>query len=223
MTADSERAPRTGAAWAGASVLLFVAMVSFVVGRCSAPDSGDDTATTDSIEVDVEVPETWAPETAPDLVLERPDAFLDSLYEQFDGRRLNVAGMTIYPQYAYAEVQDPDNERHLDEYDFRDGYLQPESTPVAAGRFEDWEPTLFTLETVQADVIRSVARDALDEFAELENGQISYLSIERSYDSDAGVYSGPVQITVYVSDPVRGGSGTVRTSAQGEVLEVDRY
>jgi hypothetical protein len=32
-----------------------------------------------------------------------------------------------------------------------------------------------------------------------------------------------VQITVYVSDPVRGGSGTVRTSAQGEVLEVDRY
>jgi hypothetical protein len=189
-------------------LVLFVAMLAFVVGRCSAPDGTDATAAYDSSTTST----TWPPDEPHHLMLDEPEAFLTSLRDRLDPP-ITVQRVVFYPTSAFADVQDPDEPRHLDEYSFRDGALAPEATPVAAGRLEEWEDQLFTLEVVRAEVIRSVARRAVAEFAELENGELTHMVVSRSYE-------GPIEILVYVNDPIRGGSGFMRTDVQGEILDV---
>jgi hypothetical protein len=200
-----------------ACLLAMIGVTTFLVARCTAPDGINDPESAFP-----EVPETTLPEVPPHLALDEPETFIDSLREAL-GTPLNVRRIAMYNTYGFAEVQDREQPNHLDEYDFRDGELDPISTPVAAGRPETWEHEVFPLESVQASVIRDLAAAALEEFDELEHPTISYIVIERSYDPESGRDDGPVQITVYVSDPIRGGSGTIIADNRGEFLSVDRY
>lgn len=198
-------------------LLLMIGVTSFLVARCTAPDE-----VVDAEPGFPEVPVTDTPERPAHLALDAPESFTDALRDEL-GTPLNVRRVVLYNTYAFAEVQDRDQPNHLDEYDFRDGVLDPVSAPVAAGRPETWEHEVFPLEAVRPGAIASLASAALEEFDELEHPQISYLVVERSYDPESGRDDGPVEFTVYVSDPIRGGSGTIVADAQGEFLSVDRY
>jgi hypothetical protein len=198
-------------------LVAMIGVTSFLVARCTAPD--DLTEPESSFP---EVPATDLPEQPSHLALDAPEDFLGSLRDLL-GTPLNVRRIVIYDTYAFAEVQDREQPNHLDEYDYRDGVLDPISTPVAAGRPETWEHEVFPLEAVRAETIRELSAAALEEFDELEHPQISYLAIERIYDPESGVDDGPVQITVYVNDPIRGGSGTIVADGRGEFISVDRY
>lgn len=205
MATTEQTIGRTGAA----TVVLVVAMVAFLVGRCTAPEGGAGEATGAATTTST----TWAPEDAPHLMLEEPDAFLDALRDRIDGP-IVIRRIAFYPDNAWVEVQDPANERHLDSYSFRDGVLDAEPQPVAAGPLEDWEDELFTLETVKADVVRDLSRQALVEFGNLEHAQLTHLVVSRSYE-------GPPEIYVYVSDPIRGGGGYLVADTQGEVVDIN--
>jgi hypothetical protein len=208
----------------GLAILAFVGVLAFVIGRCSAPDGdgdGDVADPSDPETIDT-TPTTWAPDSPPNLITERPDAVLSALRDEFDVP-IAIRRLVLYPEYAFAQVQDPANVRHLDEYNFRDGIIQGEPTPVAAGRYEDWRHEVFSLEIVKADVIRRVAEKSLEEMSDLEHPQVQYIEVARGYDEANSVWGGgEVELYVSISDPIRGGSGTIRTDAQGEVLEIHR-
>jgi hypothetical protein len=198
-------------------LLAMIGVTSFLVARCTAPDE-----ISEAEPGFPEVPVTAEPERPAHLALDEPEAFVEALRDRL-GTPLNVRRVVLYDTYAFAEVQDPAEPRHLDEYDFRDGVLDPVSTPVAAGRPETWDFEVFPLESVRPAAISSLAAAALEEFDELEHPQISYLVVERSYDPESGRDDGPVQFTVYVNDPIRGGSGTIVADSRGEFLSIDRY
>jgi hypothetical protein len=212
------------AALLGWATLVIVGVLGFTVGRCSAPD-GDAELATDSPDVAETMdttPTTWSPDSPPNLITERPDALLSALRDEFEGP-FSIRRVAIYPEYGITEVQDPDNVRHLDQYTFRDGLIQGEATPVAAGRYEDWRHEVFSFEVVKADVILRVAEKSIEEMSDLEHPQVQYIEIARGYDEENGIWGGgEVELYVSISDPIRGGSGTIRTDAQGEILEIRR-
>jgi hypothetical protein len=208
----------------GWAVLAIIGVAAFAIGRCSAPEGDGELATDSDAELPAidTTPTTWSPDAPPNLITERPDAVLSALRDEFDGP-ITIRRMVIYPEYSFTEVQDPANARHLDSYEFRDGLIQGEPTPVAAGRYDDWRHQLFSLEIVKADVILRVAEKSIEEMSDLEHPQVQYIEFARGYDEVNGVYGGgDVEIYVSISDPIRGGSGTIRTDAQGEVLEIRR-
>lgn len=192
------------------SLVVVVAIVAFSAGRCTAPE-GDSVATDDEVRETLVTATTWDPDAPPNLMLDSPELLIEALREQLEPP-ITVRGIGIYDTYAWADVQDSDQPNHLDSYSFRDGVLSPEPSPVAAGPLEDWEDDLFTLESVKPDVLRALAHFALDEFSHLENEQLNGVSIYMGSD-------GPV-ITVSVSDPIRGGSGSVRADLQGDIIDI---
>lgn len=196
--------------YAIAAAVLVIVLLAFLLGRCTAPEGAQGATGPDGTVATTST--TWAADEEHHLILDEPDAFLTALRRQIDGP-VTVSRVIFYPDSAFADVQDPTHPSHLDEYSFRDGVLDPEPSPVAAGRLETWEDSLFTLEVVHADVIRSVGRRAVQEFDDLENGELTHLVVSRSYGGD-------LEIDVYVSDSIRGGSGYLSADAQGNVLDI---
>src|SRR5215510_410021 len=113
-----------GPALGKAALVLLGLMFAFLFGRCSAPDDNDttDVATDGEDVIETTVPTLYSPEDPPNLATERPDAMLSALRDHFHGP-LTVRRVVFYPEYAWAEVQDPTDPHHLDEYDFRDGTI----------------------------------------------------------------------------------------------------
>ena len=122
----------------------------------------------------------------------------------------------LYPDYAIAEVQVPDQPTFVDRYTWReDGVDAPDPVSLIDSEVDELESMLFDLAEVDPAVVAGLVPPTLERCAG-EGVVLSHVIVDRNF-SDAG----EVRIRVYASHPERGGGGYVAYGLDG--TELDNY
>ena len=171
------------------------------------------------------VPATAVPDTAPATTLPVPPAAVNL----FEGTQtgdmvaaiaaargatpLRILDLNLYPNYAFADVQDPGTPANVDEFGWRDGKVQDGSTPVQLTGDGDLESNLFSDTDVNWAAIPGLVGAALVQIP-IEGAQVTHVHVSRNLP-----FSADVQIRVFV-DGTRT-SGYLDADAQGNIISVD--
>ncbi len=167
------------------------------------------TAPTDSTPgaVDETVP------AAPVDLLADPSPALDA-FAGIAGLELEVERIVVYPTYAVATVRDPQAPTNIDRYLWYEGR---EMTGPDPDRFTDADDVFFRLAAVPGGAFAGMVQSTADEFADLPGVQVGYLIVDTGFGGD-----GALGISVYASNPDRGGGGYVRFTPDGTIVRVVR-
>ena len=153
-------------------------------------------------------------------LLETPAPLSAALTNRF-GKELRILRLSVRPDGAEVDVQDPANPSHVDRYAFEEGVLgAPE--PVAVGRNrKELKARLFAFADVDLEVVPGLLPDAVAA-AETEQARAIHVSIERLEKSTeySSSWSGPL-IVVIVGGP-RGGA-SVEYRLDGKRRSVTRW
>lgn len=226
------------AAIIGPVVLITVAVWAFLSGR---DDSGRTQQTVDSILTDAPDPSgpgpaappvslpadltvPVEPSVAPSVAPEPPGVpplfgpggapALVGVFETAIGASpARLLTLTIYPDYAFAEAQDPANALHVDRYPFRDGVVGARE-PVTLVGDGDLEANLFSTTDVDWTFLERAIAEAPSQAPSVEEGAVSHVIVSRSVFTDDLA----VTVRVYVTGPR--GSGYVEYTATGELIRV---
>ena len=137
-------------------------------------------------------------------LLETPAPLVAALTQRF-GKDLRILRLSVQPEGAVVEVQDPANPSHVDRYEFEEGVLgAPE--PVQVGRNQkELRARLFAFAEVDLEVVPRLLPDAVAA-AETEQARAIVVTIERiTYSTEYSEgWSWPL-IRVNVNGP-RGGA-----------------
>jgi hypothetical protein len=137
-------------------------------------------------------------------LLETPAPLAAALTQRF-GKDLRILSLSVRPDGAVVEVQDPANPSHVDRYEFEEGVLgAPE--PVQVGRNQrELKARLFAFAEVDLSLVPRLLPDALAA-AETEQARAIVVTIERTtYSTEYSEgWSWPL-IRVNVNGP-RGGA-----------------
>lgn len=157
-------------------------------------------------------------EPAPSL-LETPAPLAAALKERFP-KDLRILRLTVRPDGAEIEVQDPANPSHVDSYAFEEGVLGPPE-PVQVGRNQrELKKRLFAFSEVDLEVVPRLLPDAIAE-ARTEDARPTHVTIERVEKGDEyTTWSWPL-IHVSVNGP-RGGA-VVEYKLDGKRKGVTRW
>jgi hypothetical protein len=125
---------------------------------------------------------------------------------------LRILQALFYPEYAFAQVQDPSIPVNVDEYQWR-GTVGPPA-PVTLTGDGDLESNLFSDTEVNWAAIPALVEAALAQIP-IEGATVSHISVQRNLP-----FTADIQIRVFV-DGTRG-SGYLDADAQGNVLQVSQ-
>ncbi|MFN8021148.1 MAG: hypothetical protein U0Q03_06415 [Acidimicrobiales bacterium] len=186
----------------------------------SLPVTLPDTVVPGSVPVSVPVSlptETVPPATvAPAISLFDPagaTAVMGTFDAAISGEPTRILTAAIYPEYAFVQAQDANAPTHVDEYDYRDGFVS-DPTPVQLVGDGDLEAALFSITDVDWSFINRAVTEAPGLMPTVEEGVVTHILIERSvFTADFSV-----TVRVYVSGP-RGG-GYVEYTPTGELIQV---
>jgi hypothetical protein len=124
---------------------------------------------------------------------------------------LRILQVVIYPTYAFAQVQDPNQPTYVDEFPWRDGRVGT-SQPVRLFGDGDLESNLFSSTEVAWDAIPAAIATAAEQAA-IPDGEITHVIVERDLP-----FKPDIVVRVYVNSPRE--SAYVEFDSQGNVLEV---
>lgn len=132
-----------------------------------------------------------------------------------------VTEVDIYPEYVFAEAQDPEIPDHIDRYEWRDDDIPAPEPVQLTGPQEDVDAALFPTSSVRwqrlATMVRAAERAALrNEPLRIESPRASYVTVDRSTSPDDDA---TVLVRVYISGPRR--SGYVEMTAIGAIRAVN--
>ena len=179
-----------------------------------------DTVVPDSVPggVAVSLPtETVPPATvAPAISLFDPagaTAVMATFDAAISGEPSRLLSAAIYPDYAFVQAQDADAPTHVDQYDYRDGFVS-DPAPVQLIGDGDLEAALFSITDVDWTFINRAVTEAPGLMPTVEEGVVTHILIERS------VFSPDFSVTVrvYVGGPRA--SGYVEYTPTGELIQV---
>ena len=125
---------------------------------------------------------------------------------------LRILHALIYPEYAFAQVQDPSIPANVDEYQWRGDLSGP--APVTLTGDGDLEANLFSDTEVNWAVIPTLVETALAQIP-IEGAEVSHISVQRNLP-----FSDAVQIRVFVNGTRT--SGYLDADAQGTVINVSQ-
>jgi hypothetical protein len=158
------------------------------------------------------------PDTTASL-LEAPAPLAAALRSRF-GKQARLLSLSVQPDTAQVQVQDPATPMHVDRYQFEDGRLG-EGEPVQVGRNRKrLEAQLFDLADVDLAIIPGLLSDARTR-ARTEEPRVTQVLIERREgDGEYQSWGRPV-IRVHVDGP-RGGA-LVEYGLDGKHKGVNRW
>ena len=126
------------------------------------------------------------------------------------GPNTKFTHVLLYPDYAFADAQDPSIPTHLDEYGWRSGAV---GTPTPQQNDPELATKLFGSSDVNWDTVAALTA-AAPSLLQVEQGAVSHVIVERSSSTDQP----GVVVSVYVSGPRS--SGFLQANAlTGEVLD----
>jgi hypothetical protein len=154
-----------------------------------------------------------------DGLLESPGTIADAVRSRF-GAAVRIRSLTVDPQSAEIEVQDPALPANLDLYPFADGVLGPPE-PVQAGRNKrQFEARLFPFADVDLLLIPRLLADARRR-SEVADAHVVNVVIERSESYDlSGLWGWPLMR--FIVDGPRGGA-VVEYNLQGKHKGTTRW
>jgi hypothetical protein len=133
---------------------------------------------------------------------------------------VQLRDVNFYPQYLIVELQDPEIPEHIDEYEWRNGSVEPPEPVQLTGPQEAIEAELFPSTAVDWRTLPQRVREA-EAAAEanrplrVEDARGQYLFVERSTSPEL---DGRVILRIYLQGPRRG--GYVEMTSSGEILSV---
>jgi hypothetical protein len=170
-----------------------------------------DTGTTPA----TEVPPSTAPAGEPDLLRGDATQAFGAFADIYEGAPVKVLEILVYPDWAYVDVQVPDEPTHVDEYTWRggDGVSGPEPQQMLDMEIEELPDKLFDLSEIDPSKFPAMTEQALAQFPE-EGMEVTHVIIDRFLPFDTRVLA-----RVYVSHPDRGGGGYVEFTPDGGFVE----
>ncbi len=150
----------------------------------------------------------------------KPNYFVDAtnlpkLYKAKIGGATRVLELLIYPEYGYAQIQDPKKLENVDQYDERDGNVE-DGNPV---KFIGDQPTLadlkadtFDIDEVDFTAVPKMAKDAMVQL-KIDDGKVTHMILKRPLP-----FSKEVRFRVYVDGARKDGS--VEYDAKGNMKKV---
>lgn len=132
----------------------------------------------------------------------------------YDGNPVKVLEISLYTDYAFIDVQVPDQPTYIDEYQWRggDGVSGPEPDAIGSNS-DDLPEALFDLTELDASKIPGMTAEALAQYPQ-EGMEITHVIIDRFLPFDTRVL-----VRVYVDNPDRGGGGYVTFTPDGGFVE----
>jgi hypothetical protein len=124
---------------------------------------------------------------------------------------LRVLRLVIYPEYLFADVQDPAIPENVDEYQWR-GELRA-AEPVRLVGVEDLETSLFSADEVDWSAIASLVAGA-PQAVQIDDGEVTHAIVERPLP-----FSTDIRIRVFVVGARA--SSFVDADANGTVIAID--
>lgn len=142
-------------------------------------------------------------------------AGLPKLYKTKIGGATRVLELLIYPNYGYAQIQDPKKLENVDQYDMRDGNVEDGAPvkfigdqPTAA----DLKETTFDIDEVDFSAIPKIVKDAMVQL-KIDDGKVTHIILKRPLP-----FSKDVRFRVYVDGARKDGS--VEYDAKGNMKKV---
>lgn len=126
---------------------------------------------------------------------------------------LRILQALFYPEYAFAQVQDPSIPANVDEYQWRSGSVGAPA-PVMLTGDGDLESNLFSDNEVNWAAIPGLVEAALAQIP-IEGAAVSHISVQRNLP-----FTADVQIRVFVSGTRS--SGYLDADAQGNIINVSQ-
>lgn len=126
---------------------------------------------------------------------------------------LRILQALFYPDYAFAQVQDPSILANVDEYQWRGGSVG-EPAPVMLTGDGDLESNLFSDNEVNWAAIPALVEAALAQIP-IEGATVSHISVQRNLP-----FTADIQIRVFVNGTRS--SGYLDADAQGNILNVSQ-
>lgn len=140
---------------------------------------------------------------------------LPKLYKTKIGGATRVLEMLIYPNYGYAQIQDPKKLENVDQYDMRDGNVEDGAPvkfigdqPTAA----DLKETTFDIDEVDFASIPKIVKDAPVQL-KIDGGKVTHIILKRPLP-----FNKDVRFRVYVDGERKDGS--VEYDAKGNMKKV---
>ncbi len=140
---------------------------------------------------------------------------LPKLYKTKIGGATRILEMLIYPNYGYAQIQDPKKLENVDQYDMRDGNVEDGAPvkfignqPTAA----DLKATTFDVDEVDFTAIPKIVKDASAQL-KIDDGKVTHIILKRPLP-----FEKEVRFRVYVDGSRKDGS--VEYDAKGNMKKV---
>jgi hypothetical protein len=130
-------------------------------------------------------------------------------FEERLGRPVMVKELVLYPTYAFAEAQDPNDKTHLDRYSYRNATVGDPEPVRLSGSDRDLTRVVFSLDQLPFEKLASIIQSALTDLA-LEGGKVTHVILTRDVFS-----KGKPVIRVYASS-ARDSGGYVEYDANGK-------
>lgn len=128
---------------------------------------------------------------------------IPKLYKAKVGPPTRVLELLIYPNYGYAQIQDPKKPENVDQYDERDGNVQ-DGAPV---KFMGHQPTAadikedtFDIDEVDFGAVAKMVKDAPVQL-KIDDGKTTHIILKRPLP-----FSKDVRFRVYVNGARKDGS-----------------
>ncbi|HEY8545832.1 MAG TPA: hypothetical protein VIL36_12320 [Acidimicrobiales bacterium] len=193
------------------------------VGEVLSEDRADDDTDDAGTEVLNESPEgatasTAPPATAPagptDLLRSDATPAFGAFAGIYDGAPVKVVEIALYTDYAFIDVQVPNEPTHVDEYQWRggDGVSGPEPQSLLDMEVEELPEKIFDLSEIDPAKLPSMTEQALAQFPQ-EGMEVTHVLIDRFLPFDTRVI-----VRVYV-DNERGEGGYVQFTPDGGFVE----
>ena len=136
-------------------------------------------------------------------------AVIAAFQDEIGGEATKFTRVAFYPDYAFADAQDPSTPTHLDEYQWRSADV---GSPSPQQNDPQLESKLFSAADVNWDTIAALTA-AAPSLLQVESGTVSHVIVDRTGSVDPSA----VTVRVYVTGPR--GSGFLEANAlTGEVL-----
>lgn len=149
------------------------------------------------------------PTPAPEEDLFKDPTIAKRRFEERLGHPVMVKELVLYPTYALAEAQDPNNKTHLDRYWYRNGSLGDPEPVRLSGSDRDLGRVVFSLDQLPFDKLAGIIQASLKDLP-LEEGKVTHVILTRDVFSKEK----PV-MRVYLSSP-RDSGGYVEYDASGK-------
>jgi hypothetical protein len=208
-------------------IVIAVMVVGFRLSRAGQPSgdggtsTGDGTGKTEVIDQASEGPgesdttDTTAPAAPVNLMTTDPAPAITAFAGIYDTPP-RVQQINLYSDYALIDVQVPTNPTYVDEYTWSDGELSgPEPQQLMDMEVDELEAKLFDLAEVDPAVVPAAAQQTLQSCPG-DGIELSHVIIERELTFDD---QQRVLISVFASNPVRGGGGYVTFTLDGTLVE----